>query len=170
LERKERIAKKQITPPESVLTKIEAVKEKKKKLKIIKAIARGNTPWAPQVLLDALDEPCQEICDFIINELGQRENLDIDMIHQKLLTSPWNVKSAILKILGIRKNPLSIKHIEFVLKEPNADVRRSAARALGEIGGKDALALLVRLTKDKNHYVKVLAEEALRKVSDLKFC
>jgi hypothetical protein len=26
------------------------------------------------------------------------------------------------------------------------------------------------LVKDKNHYVKISAEEALRKVSDLKFC
>jgi len=154
----------------SVLGKIEAVKEKKKRLRIIKAISRIDAPWVAGVLLNSLEIPCEEIRDFIINELGHRENLNLDIFYQKLKASPWYVKSAILKIMGILKNPLSIKYIESVFKEHNVEVRRSAAQALGEIGGKDALALLVRLAKDKNHYVKRSAEEALRKASDLKFC
>jgi HEAT repeat protein len=72
--------------------------------------------------------------------------------------------------LGDLRNPFSIRHIRAVVKESNVDVRRSAAQALGKIGGEESLPLLVGLVKDKNHYVKISAEEALRKVSDLKFC
>jgi len=155
----------------SALSKIESVKERKKRLRILKAIARIDAPWVPEVLLNALEIPCEEIRDFIVNELGHRENLNLDIFHQKLEASPWYVKSAILKIMGILKNPRAIKYIEVVFwGGHNVEVLRSAAQALGEIGGKEALALLVRLAKDRNHYVKISAEEALRKVSKLKFC
>jgi HEAT repeat protein len=40
---------------------------------------------------------------------------------------------------------------------------------LGEIGGQEARALLVGMAKDKNLYVRKAAQEALEKVSDLKF-
>jgi HEAT repeat protein len=155
---------------QSVLSKIESVKEKKKRLRIIKVIARIDAPWVPEVLLSALEIHCEEIQDFIINELGYRKDLNLDIFRQKLKASPWYVKSAILKIMGTQKNPLAIKHIKVVFKEHNVEVLRSAAQALGEIGGKEALALLVQLAKDKNHFVKISAEEALRKASKLKFC
>jgi hypothetical protein len=154
---------------ESVWSEIESVKERKKRLKIIKAIARIDAPWVPEVLLNALEIHCEEIRDFIIKELGKRKNLNLEIFRQKIKVSPWYVKSAILKIMGILKNPGAIKYIEVVFNEHNVEVLRSAALALGEIGGKEALALLVRLAKDKNHYIKISAEEALRKASKLKF-
>ena len=154
---------------ESVWSEIESVKERKKRLKIIKAIARIDALWVPEVLLNALEIHCEEIRDFIIMELGKRKNLNLEIFHQKIKVSPWYVKSAILKIMGILKNPGAIKYIEVVFKEHNVEVLRSAALALGEIGGKEALALLIRLAKDKNHYIKISAEEALRKASKLKF-
>lgn len=153
----------------SVWSEIESVKERKKRLKIIKAIAQIDASWVPEVLLNALEIHCEEIRDFIIKELGKRKDLNLEIFHQKIKVSPWYVKSAILKIMGILKNPGAIKYIQVVFKEHNVEVLRSAALALGEIGGKEALALLVRLAKDKNHYVKISAEEALRKVSQLKF-
>lgn len=153
----------------SVLSKIESVRERKKRLRILKSIAQIDAPWVPEALLNALEIPCEEIRDFIVNELGQRNNLNLEIFHQKLKASPWYVKSAILKIMGILKNPLAIKYIKVVFNEHNVEVLRSAAQALGEIGGKEALVLLVRLAKIKNHYVKISAEEALRKASKLKF-
>ncbi len=153
----------------AVWSKIESVKERKKRLKIIKAIARIDAPWVPEVLLNALEIHCEEIRDFIIKELGKRKDLNLELFHQKIKASPWYVKSAILTIMGTLKNPGAIKYIEAVFSEHNAEVLRSAALALGEIGGREALALLVRLTKDKNHYVKTSAEAALRKASQLKF-
>jgi hypothetical protein len=149
---------------------VNSVEEKRIKVKIIKFIARIKAPWVSPFLLDVLEYPCEEIRDFIINELGKRDDLELEVVYHKLLTSPWYVKSAVLKVLGNLKNPFSVEPIKAVIKESNVDVRRSAAQALGKIGGEESLPLLVGLVKDENHYVKISAEEALRKVSDLKFC
>jgi len=94
----------------SVSSKIESIKERRKRLRILKAIARIDAPWVPEVLLNALEIPCEEIRDFIVHELGHRQNLNLDIFHQKLKASPWYVKSAILKIMGILKNPRAIKY------------------------------------------------------------
>jgi HEAT repeat protein len=69
----------------------------------------------------------------------------------------------------MRKNPQSLAHISRVLTDPNADVRANAAWALGEIGGKEALALLSKLSKDENNFVRISAEKALLKASQLRF-
>lgn len=153
----------------SILKNLKSLRNKQKRLKMIKALVRLKTAWIPQLLLDGLEDPSEEIRDCLVKELGQRENLDLNLVYQKMTKPPWYVKSACLKILGIRKNPASIKHIETVLDEPNVDVRRTAAHTLGEIGGSHAVALLVKLTKDKNPHVKTPAEEAIRRASDLKF-
>ncbi|RPJ02762.1 MAG: HEAT repeat domain-containing protein, partial [Candidatus Aminicenantes bacterium] len=47
--------------------------------------------------------------------------------------------------------------------------RRAAAEALGELGGDEAVRLLVRLKKDANPYVKAAAEEAIGKASGVRF-
>lgn len=152
-----------------VLRKIKSTKEKQKRLKIIKSIAGVEGTWVNGVLVDALEDPSEEIRDFIIKELAQRENLKVDSLYQKLLRPPWYVKSAVLKLLGLKKDPLTLGLIEAVVNDPNADVRRSAARALGEIGGEEALLLLNKLAQDKNQFVRKSAEEGLNKASHLKF-
>jgi len=53
--------------------------------------------------------------------------------------------------------------------DTNADVRRAAAAALGEIGGEEALRLLVALRKDANPYVRAAAEDAIGKTSGVRF-
>jgi HEAT repeat protein len=63
----------------------------------------------------------------------------------------------------------AVRHIERVLGDANADVRKCAAEALGEIGGRESLPLLVRLTKDQSPYVRAAAEEGLRKASEVRF-
>lgn len=151
------------------LTKIKSSKEKQKRLKIIKSLAQVKGSWVNEVLLEALDDPSEEIRDFIIKEMGKREYFDLNMIYKKLSKPPWYVKSSALRILGIRKDQQSLKLFKATLNDPNAEVRRSAAQALGEIGGKEALVFLNKLAKDKNRFVKRTAEEGLRKASRLKF-
>jgi HEAT repeat protein len=79
------------------------------------------------------------------------------------------VKNRVLNILGIKKNPHSLSRIESILTDPNVEVRRTAALTLGQIGGKEALALLARMTKDTNPFVRKAAEKALQETSDLRF-
>lgn len=152
-----------------VLRKIRSCLNKERKLKIIKSIINVKDIWINEVLLEALNDPSEEIRDVIIKELGERENLSINIIYPKMLRPPWYVKSSVLKILAIRKNPRSINLIGTVINDPNAEVRRSAAEALGQIGGEAALVLLNKLAKDNNRFVSKSAEEALSKVSQLKF-
>lgn len=153
----------------SELNKKEYAYEKQKRLKILKNMAGLDDSWVPKLLLEELEEASEEIRNFIIHELVHREDLNLNTIHQKLLTAPWYVKSALLKILAHKKSPSSVIHIEGVLEDPNTEVREMVAHTLGEIGGDKASELLIRLTKDKNLHVRKRALEALEKASRLRF-
>lgn len=136
---------------------------------LLQEIDRNPGEWATDALFSCLDDPCEKIRDFLVEALGRRNNLNPDQIHAKLHSSPWFVKSAILKIFGRQKNPEWTGAIEDILNEPNADVRCTAAQILGDIGGDDALNLLLVLAKDSNRFVQSSAEKSLQKISDLKF-
>ena len=154
---------------QKVLKKITTTKEKSKKLKMLYGVSRVNAPWIEDVYLNLLEDPCEEVRDFITKELGKRENLDLEKVCLKLSSPLWYVKCGALRILDIQKNPDCVKFIGHSLKDRNAEVRRIGAQALGEIGGREALGLLAKLTKDKNKFVKKAAEEALRKASQVRF-
>jgi hypothetical protein len=153
----------------AVLRKIEILQNKQKKTKLLKTIAPLRLPWVPAVLLELLSDPCEEIRDIVVKELTARDDWPIQKAYEKLSRPPWFVKSSALRILSLKKCTDAVRHIKLVLEDPNVDVRRSAAGALGEIGGQEARALLVGMAKDKNLYVRKAAQEALEKVSDLKF-
>ncbi len=154
---------------EAVLRKLESLPDKDRRLKILKAISKLKASWVLKVLLAALADPCEANRDFLIKELSQREVWNLSPLYEKLHNPPWYVKSAALKILGRRKDAGALPSIEQALADSNVDVRKSAADALGEIGGKEALALLVKLAKDKSAYVRTAAANALRRVSRVRF-
>jgi HEAT repeat protein len=119
--------------------------------------------------LEGLSDPCESNRNFLIKELSQREIWNFSLFYEKLFKPPWYTKSAVLRVLGLRKDSAAVPAIKRLLADPNTDVRKSAAEALGEIGGKEALALLVKLTKDGSIYVRQAASDALRKVSSVRF-
>ena len=151
------------------LRKIALTQDKQKRLKVLKAYARLDTRLAGKVLIEALGDPCEEIRDFVVRELGERESFDPDLAYAKLSGPPWYARSAVLRVLAARRPEGAVRHIERVLGDANADVRKCAAEALGEIGGRDALRFLVRLKKDRSPYVRLAAEEGLRKASEVRF-
>jgi HEAT repeat protein len=151
------------------LRKLALTQDKQKRLKVLKAYARLDTRLAGKVLIEALGDPCEEIRDFIVRELGERESFDPDLAYAKLSGPPWYARSAVLRVLAARRPEGAVRHIERVLGDANADVRKCAAEALGEIGGRDALRFLVRLKKDQSPYVRLAAEEGLRKASEVRF-
>ena len=153
----------------SALNRIRETKDKQKRMQIIQTLANVDERWAYQVLLDALADPLEEIRRHIVSLLARKDDLDLSLLYERLSSPPWNVKIEVLRILGLRKNPLAAKHIELVLADPNVEVRRMAAEVLGRIGGKEALSILVKLTKDKNPFVRKAAEKSLNETSDLKF-
>jgi HEAT repeat protein len=153
----------------SALRKIKSAKDKNKRLKIIKAFFSTPDPWASEVLLESLSDPNEEIRNLIIQELGRRENLDVEWVCQKLYHPHWYVKSSALKILALKKNERALFHIQTMITDPNVEVRRGIASCLGDIGGEKSLTLLMTLEKDKNRFVQTCAETAIRKISKLRF-
>jgi hypothetical protein len=154
---------------EAFLRKLGSLTDKDRRLKILQAIARLTAPWVLSVLVGALNDPAERNRDFLVQVLAEREIWNPAPLYEKLVSPPWYARSAVLKVLGRRRDPEALQAIEKTLADPNVDVRRSAAEALAEIGGKDALGILVRLAKDKNSYVRQAAKDALRKVSTVRF-
>ncbi len=153
----------------SALRKIKGAKEKHKRLKIIRTLCSITDPWSSEVLLEALLDSNEEIRNLIIQELGKREDLDLEWVCQRLYHPHWYVKSSALKILALKKNEKALFHIEVMITDPNVEVRRGIAACLGDIGGKNALPLLMKLEKDENRFVQTRAEASIRKISKLRF-
>jgi hypothetical protein len=154
---------------DAVLRKLSSLSDKDRRLKVLKAMSRLQAPWVLRVLLEGLTDPCEANREFLIKELTRREIWNPSLVYEKLTKPPWYTKSAVLRVLGLRRDSGAVSAIKKVLPDPNVDVRRSAAEALGEIGGKEALDLLIKLTKDGSAYVRQAATDALRKVSSVRF-
>lgn len=154
---------------EAVLRKLKSQVDKDKRLKILKAISRLEAPWVLRVLLEALADQSEVNRDFLIRELGRREIWNFSPVYEKLSRPPWYRKSAVLKVIGLRRERAALPVIRTVLADPNVDVRKSVADALGEIGGKESLSLLVELSKDQSAYVRQAAVSSLRKISSVRF-
>jgi HEAT repeat protein len=153
----------------STIRKIKSAKDKSRRLKIINALFSIPDSWSSEVLLEALSEPNEEIRNRIIQELGKRENLDVEWVCQKLYHPHWYIKSSALKILAIKKNERALFHIQTMITDPNVEVRRGIAVCLGDIGGEKSLSMLMKLEKDENRFVQTCAEAAIRKISKLRF-
>ena len=153
----------------SALRNIKSAKNKNKRLKIIKALFAIPDPWSSEVLLETLSDPNEEIRKLIIQELGKREDLDVEWVCQKLYHPHWYVKSSALNILALKKSDRALYHIQTMITDPNVEVRRGIAACLGDIGGKKSLSLLMKLENDNNRFVQTSAEAAIRKISKLRF-
>ncbi len=158
--------------PENVLTaanRIIQIKDKSLRLRSLKEKIKDPFPQMNQLLLELLVDSSEEIRDFLISILGEKEDLELNEIYPKLQESPWYIRSAALRILEKRNDPSALPRIKPLLGDLNADVRKTAAQTLGTLGTPEALALLAKLTQDSNPYVAKAAKEAMEKASQLKF-
>jgi hypothetical protein len=153
----------------SFLSKLAETPDKGRRLAILKACAKVKAYWVEKLFWDALGDPCEEIRDFVVKSLCAKESLDLGSALSRLERPPWYARSSVLRILGRRKMGEAVPLIESTLRDGNVDVRRAAATALGEIGGKESLRLLLRLKKDPSPYVRMAAEEGILKNSTLRF-
>lgn len=152
-----------------VLRKIQTTPSKATRAKMIKALARLRQPWTFPILLECLPNSSESVQEEIVQELSSWNELPLQELHDRLQKQPWYVKATVLKILGRLANPGSVRAIAGVIDDPNVEVRRQAALCLGEIAGKEALPLLIKLLKDANPFVRQAAEKALQKASQLRF-
>lgn len=151
------------------LSKLGRTPESKKRRAILAACAKVRAPWSEELLWEALGDRCESVRDHVLKELSAREPLNLVHALSRLDRPPWYAKSAALKVIGRRRIREAVPEMSRVIRDPNADVRRSAAEALGEIGGEEALRLLVHLKKDANQFVRTAAREAIVKASPVRF-
>jgi HEAT repeat protein len=153
----------------AVLRKLDILQGRERKMKMLRSIGRLDSTWACAVLFELLSDPSEDVRDAAVRELARRDDCPCAKLHERLRQPPWYVKSAILRIICLRKDAGAVEAIKGVIEDPNVEVRRWAALALGRIGGTEARTILIRLTKDRNIYVKQAATDALDKICDFKF-
>ncbi len=152
------------------LRKLSLTASRERRIAILKACAKVRAPWVEELFWEALGDSCEGVRDFVVRELARRQTLHLGHALGRLERPPWYAKSAVLKLLGIHRVREAIADIKKAVDDsPNADIRRTAAEALGEIGGTEALRVLVELKKDANLYVRQAAEEAILKASEVRF-
>jgi len=150
------------------LSKLGRTPDRAKRQVILSACIKVRSPWVEELLWESLADPNESVRDLVVRELRRREPLSLEQALKRLRRPPWYARSSALVIIGHRRIREALPELRQTVADTNADVRRATAEALGEIGGEEALRLLVRLKKDANPYVKAAAEEAIRKTSGVR--
>ncbi|MFO7866179.1 MAG: HEAT repeat domain-containing protein [Candidatus Aminicenantes bacterium] len=121
------------------------------------------------LLWDLLEDPDDKIRSLAVKELSGCGRLNPAEITKKLSHPQWFIKCAALDIIGKMKDPDYLENLTPLIQDRNAEVRKTTARILGEIGGRNAEKLLIPLLRDKSLFVKTEAEKSIAKISRLKF-
>ena len=152
-----------------ILAKTAILQNRGKRIRLIHAAARIEAPWTSFFLVGLIADPIEEVRGIAVRGLIARDDCPLEDVCKRLTRPPWFAKSAALQILAAKRIPGTARFIRAVIEDPNADVRRSAAAALGEIGGAESRTLLVRLGRDASPPVRAAAQAALDKICDFKF-
>lgn len=151
------------------LDKLARTPDKAKRQAILAACAKVRFPWVEELMWEALADPNEGVRDLVVKELRHRESLHLEFVLKRLRLPPWYARTSTLRIMGCRRIQEVVPEIVRAVGDANVEVRRAAAEALGEMGGEEALRLLVALKKDANPFVRAAAEEAIRKTSGVRF-
>ena len=153
----------------TVFEKLGLIQSRARKIRLLQDAGRLQAEWPTLLFVELLSDPIEEIRDLAVRELIERRDAPLDEICRRLGRPPWFAKCAVLRVLAAKKSAPTAKSVRAVVDDPNAEVRKTAAAALGEIGGREARSLLVRLSRDVNAYVRAAAVKALDKICDFKF-
>jgi HEAT repeat protein len=154
---------------QAFLRKLGRTPDKAARRRIVAACAKVLRPWAEELLWEVLADPHEAVRDLAVRELRVREPLHPEWAARRLRLPPWYARSSALAVIGFRRLREALPGVGRAADDTNADVRRAAAESLGELGGEEAVRLLVRLRKDPNPYVRAAAEDALGKTSGVRF-
>jgi len=113
-------------------------------------------------LLSELDDRKQRrlLCE-ILAEIGKE---DIDALAEALNDEKWYLVRNIVMVLGMTKEPGSVKHLEKVLKHMDVRVRRETIRALEGISSGETKDLFIAALEDSDVTVRIAALRALRRL------
>ncbi|HDT12955.1 MAG TPA: HEAT repeat domain-containing protein [Candidatus Aminicenantes bacterium] len=154
---------------QAFLKKLARTTDKARRLRIVAACAKVPRPWSEELMWEALADPHQGVRDLAVRELLARPSLSPEWTAGRLRRPPWYARSSALAVIGRRRLKEALPLVTEAAEDPNADVRRAAAEALGEFGGEAALRRLVRLRKDASPHVRAAAETAIAKTTGVRF-
>jgi HEAT repeat protein len=151
------------------LLKLARTPDKAKRIRLLAACVKVRRTWVEELLWEALADPSESVRTFAVKEILRLPAVRIELAVKRLRLPPWFARSSVLSIIGERRIAEAVPEVVRAAGDANVDVRRSAAEALGEIGGEAAVRALVRLKKDPNPHVRAAAEAAIAKTSSVRF-
>jgi HEAT repeat protein len=143
--------------------KLGRTSDKTARQRILAACARLDRGWAEELLWETLADSNEAVRDLAVRALCERQTLRTEWALRRLRLPPWYARSSALAVIGRRRLRQALPGLAAAVGDPNVEVRRAAAEALGEMGGNEAVRLLVQLKKDASPYVRTAAEEAIEK-------
>jgi len=114
-----------------------------------------------QVLGEINDRKQRRLLCEILAEIGKQ---DIDALAEALNDEKWYLVRNIVMILGMTKDPGSVKYLEKVLKHRDVRVRRESIRALEGISSGETKDLFIAALEDSDSTVRIAALRALRRL------
>jgi len=151
------------------LLKLARTPDKAKRIRLLAACVKVRRTWVEELLWETLADPSESVRAFAAKEILRLPAVRIELAVKRLRLPPWFARSSVLSIIGERRIAEAVPEVVRAAGDTNVDVRRSAAEALGEIGGEAAVRALVRLKKDPNPHVRAAAEAAIDKTSNVRF-
>jgi HEAT repeat protein len=114
-----------------------------------------------QLLSELNDRKQRRLLCEILAEIG---NQDIDTLAEALNDEKWYLVRNIVMILGMTKDPGSVKYLEKVSKHMDVRVRRETIRALEGISNGETKDLFIAALEDSDATVRIAALRALRRL------
>lgn len=120
-----------------------------------------SLPQLIQMLGELNDRKQRRLLCEILAEIGRQ---DIDALAEALNDEKWYLVRNIVMVLGMIKEPGSIKYLEKVLRHRDVRVRRETVRALEGISSGETKGLFIAALEDSDPTVRISALRALRRL------
>jgi len=124
-------------------------------------LGRQSITQMIQALRELDDRKQRRLLCEILAEIGKQ---DIDTLAEAINDEKWYLVRNIAMILGMTKEPGSVKHLAKVIKHMDVRVRRETIRALEGISNGETKDLFIAALEDSDVTVRIAAIRALRRL------
>ncbi len=148
---------------ENIGTLFEASSDNEEIRKYLSLLDGSSIPGMVQVLGELRDRKQRRLLCEVLAELGRN---DIDALAQAIDDPRWYLVRNIAMILGMIREPGSVRYLAMALKHPDLRVRREAVRALDAVRSEEPKRLFLSAIDDPDPSVRAVALRALRRFRD----
>jgi len=144
----------------------DARKKEKTDKKFEELLTRINETPRPdeEIMLAFLDDNSIRIRDVVVKELSERKELDEEFLFARMAHAHWNVKSALIEILGNRRSRGLLDRADQLSADPNVEVKLKLISALGKLDRDQVRDHLNKLAKDPHVIIRREARRVLESI------